>query len=484
MSIRTILVKNGVALLLAVGLMASCKNAEPMAPAPFPVPPVTPVTPTPAQYGTPFAGVPNREDAVIYQVNLRAFSQNGNLAGVTARLDSIKALGVNVLYLMPIYPVGAGVTYQSGPAAGAHPAYNSPYSVKDYRAVNPEFGTLADLRTLVDAAHARGLSVILDWVPNHTSWDHAWVTAHPEWYQKNAAGNIISPSSNGTTYNDVAQLDFTNPTMRGELISAMKSWVYTANVDGFRCDYADFQPADFWKQTTDTLRNVRTHKLLLLNEGTRSANFTSGFDYNFGFGFYGTLKNVYGNNAAPATAFDALNTSEFAGTTGTQQVVRYTTNHDVNGSDGTPIALLGGNAGAMSAFVVASCYKGVPMVYNGQEAGMTTAIPFPFTSVKVTWSIHPDVTRAYKQLLAARAASGALRHGTPTSYSTATVCAFTKTAGTEQAFVLANVRNTATTYPVPAALANSTWTDALLGGSVVVGTQISLPAYGYVVLKK
>ena len=164
-------------------------------------------------------------------------------------------------------------------------------------------------------------------------------------------------------------------------------------------------------------------------------------------------------------------------------MVRYTTNHDVNGSDGTPLALFGGDAGAMSAFVVAALYKGVPMIYNGQEAGMTTAIPFPFTSVKVNWNANRDVTNAYKQLMAARAASAALRHGTPTAYSTASVCAFTKTAGSEQAFVLANVRNTATTFAVPAAL-TGTWTNALDGTAVAVGASVALPAYGYLVLRK
>ncbi|UOQ76205.1 hypothetical protein MUN84_16660 [Hymenobacter sp. 5516J-16] len=124
------------------------------------------------------------------------------------------------------------------------------------------------------------------------------------------------------------------------------------------------------------------------------------------------------------------------------------------------------------------------MIYNGQEVGMTTAIPFPFTSVKVNWGSQPDVTKAYKQLLAARAGSAALRRGMPTAYSTADVCAFTKTAGTEQALVLVNVRNSAKQYVLPAALANTTWTNALQGGSLTLGTQISLPAYGYVVLKK
>ncbi|MFC7670015.1 alpha-amylase family glycosyl hydrolase [Hymenobacter humi] len=452
--------------MLALGLVTGCKTSEP-APAPV-TPPVTGI-PTPPQYGTPFAGVPNREDAVIYQVNMRAFSQGGNFAGVTARLDSIKALGANVVYLMPIYPVGAVKSV------------NSPYSVKDYQAVNPEFGTLADLRTLVDAAHARGLSVMLDWVANHTAWDHGWITGHPDWYLRDAAGTIQSPPN--TNYTDVAQLNFDSAPMRLAQIAAMKSWVFTANVDGFRFDYADAPTVFFWQQATDTLRNVKSHKLLLLAEGTRTANFNNGFDYNFGFNFYGGLRSVF-RNGAPATTFDALNSSEYVNASGTQQVVRYTTNHDVNGSDGTPVAVFNGNAGAMSAFVIASCYKGVPMVYNGQEAGMTAAIPFPFTSVKVNWGVNPAVTRAYKQLLAARAGSAALRRGTPTAYSSADVCAFTKTAGAEQALVLANVRNSTQQYSVPAALVGTTWTNALQGGSVTLGNQVSLAAYGYLVLKK
>jgi glycosidase len=469
MSIFHVLRTNALVLLAAGGLVSACnKDATP----PIVVTPPITSTPTPPQYGTPFNGVPNREDAVIYQVNMRAFSQGGNFAGVLARLDSIKAVGTNVLYLMPIYPVGTDSK-----------SVNSPYAVKDYRAVNPEFGSLADLRTLVDAAHARGMAVMLDWVANHTSWDNAWITAHPDWYKANSSGNIAAVSNNGTTYNDVAQLDFNNAYLRAEMISAIKSWVFTANVDGFRFDYADFQPNDFWKQTIDTLRNVKTHKLLLLAEATRSANFASGFDYNFGFNFYGGIRSVYIDNA-PATTFDALNASEYVGATGTQQVVRFTTNHDVNSSDGTPAALFGGKAGAMSAFVVAALYKGVPMIYNGQEAGMVARTPFPFTSVKVQWGANPDVKRAYQQLMAARAASPALRAGTPTAYSTANVCAFIKTAGAEQAFVLANVRNSVQTFTVPAALANTTWTNALQGGSYTVGTTISLPAYGYLVLKK
>ena len=447
-------------------VLAGCNNKQPEPPDPNAT---LTTTPTPTQYGTPFAGVPNREDAQLYQVNIRAFSQAGNLTGVTARLDSIKDVGVNVVYLMPIYPVG---TVKS---------VNSPYCVKDYSAVGAEFGTLTDLRALVDGAHARNLAVMLDFVPNHTSFDHPWITAHPDWYLRDAAGNILSPPN--TNYTDVAQLDFSNQAMRAALIAAMKGWVYTANIDGFRFDYADAQPADFWKQATDSLRRISTHKLLLLNEGTRSSNFTSGLDYNFGFGFYAQLKRVYGSGAA-ATSLDALNTSEYVGATTTQQVVRYTTNHDVNDSDGTPVQLYGGQAGALSAFAVAALYKGVPFVYNGQEAGMNTPITFPFTTIKVQWGVRHNIKVAFNQLLTARAASPALQHGTPTSYSTADVCAFTKTFGTSQALVLANVRNAPVQYAVPTTLAGSTWTNALQSGAVTLGGTVSLPAYGYLVLKK
>ncbi|MGY3090744.1 glycosidase [Hymenobacter sp. UYAg731] len=487
MSIRRILVKNSLALVLAASFLAGCKKDTPVAPAPIvpPVTPTTPTTPTNPQYGMPFTAVPNREDAVIYQVNMRAFSQSANFAGVTARLDSMKSLGANVVYLMPIYPVGATVNYPSGPAAGTHNTANSPYAVKDYRAVNAEFGTLADLRTLVDAAHARGLTVMLDWVANHTSWDNAWITAHPDWYLQKS-GVIQSPP--GTPFTDVAQLDFNNAAMRAEMISAMKSWVFTANVDGFRCDYADaptIAASTFWKQAVDTLRTIKTHKLLLLAEGSRSSNYTAGFDYNFGFNFYGGIYNVY-RNGQPATNFDAFNSSEYVDTNGsTQQVVRYITNHDVNDSDGTPVALFGGDAGAMSAFVIAALYKGVPMIYNGQEVGMSTAIKFPFTGVKVIWNAHPEVTRLYRQLLKARADSPALQHGLPTaSYSTANVCAFTKASGTSQALVVVNTRNSATSFALPPGFAGTAWTNALQASPVTLGSALLLPAYGYIVLTK
>jgi glycosidase len=421
------------------------------------------------QYGTPFPGVPNRQDATIYQVNMRAFSTPGNFQGVVARLDSIKALGVNVLYLMPIHPIG--VTN----------SVNSPYSVQNYQAINPEFGSLNDLRALVDGAHSRNMSVILDWVANHTAWDNPWITSHPDWYVKNGAGNIISPP--GTGWNDVAQLNFSSSAMRLEMIRAMKYWIYTANTDGFRFDYADGPPFDFWKQAIDTLRNISTHNLLLLAEGSRSDHFTAGFDFTFGFNFYGQIKSIFNNNQ-PATAIDALNNSEYINASNGQQVVRYLTNHDVNSSDGTALDLFGGVRGSMAAFVVAAYMKGVPMIYNGQEVGTPFRLVFPFTGADINWTLNPDIKAEYKKLIAFRNTSTAIRRGVLTSYSNADVCAFTKELGTEKVFVASNVRNTTVNYTLPTSLANSTWTDAMTDGSVSLGTGITLPPYTYIIYKK
>ena len=217
-------------------------------------------------------------------------------------------------------------------------------------------------------------------------------------------------------------------------------------------------------------------------EGTHSENFTAGFDYNFGFGFYAGLKSMYNSNAS-AQLIDALNVSEYAGAVGDQQVVRYITNHDVNGSDGTPLELFTGKKGSLAAFIPAAYMKGVPMIYNGQEVGFQTRITFPFTSVKIDWTINPDVTADYKKLLAFRNSSTALRQGSLTSYSNADVCAFTKELAGQKILVLVNLRNAVISYPVPMAIANTTWADALNGGSVTVGTQVSLQPFGYYVLK-
>lgn len=426
------------------------------------------VQPEVAQFGKPFSRVPDRRDVTIYQVNMRAFSKQGNFKGVLARLDAIKALGVNVIYLMPHYPVGQ------------LNSTNSPYCIKDYKAVNNEFGTLDDLRALIAGAHSRNMAVLLDWVANHTSFDNAWIK-NKSWYQQDSSGHIISPP--GTGWNDVAQLDFSNADMRLAMIDALKYWILAANADGFRCDYSDGPPLDFWKQAFDTLKNIPNHKLLMLSEGRRSDLFYQvGFDLNYGFRFFDNLKDIYSHNHS-VLSIDSLNEVDYVGASEGQQIIRYTSNHDVNGSDGTTLELFGGEKGSMAAFVVAAYMKSVPMIYNGQEVGTPYRLVFPFTAKKIDWSINPRITTEYKKVIAFRNSSNAIRRGNMISCSTADICAFTKQLNNEKVLVIANLRNKPIKYKVPSAFAKSSWKNALNGGNVAIRGDVTLQPYSYLVLK-
>jgi len=412
--------------------------------------------------------VPEPNDAVIYQINIRTFSQTGDFLGILSRLDSIKALGINVIYLMPIFPIGK------------EKSINSPYCIQDYKSVNPEFGKINDLKELVTEVHKRKMAVILDWVANHTSYDHIW-TKNKSWYLLDSVGKISSPP--GTGWNDIAQLNFKNEAMRTEMISAMKYWITDTNVDGFRCDYADGPPFDFWKQAIDSLRRIPNHKLLLLAEGKRSDHYKAGFDFNFGFSFFENLKEIY-KKGHSVKKIDSLNASDYIGTTKGQQIVRYTTNHDVNSSDGTPEELFDGQKGSMAAFVVASYMKGVPMIYNGQEVGLPYRLTFPFTGEKIKWRINPEITADYRRLMAIRSANKTITNGVLTSFSSDDVCAFKKVNGTEEVLVIVNLRNKIINYTVPTTLRKSTWKDLKDKSMKTLKSDIRLAPYSYLILKK
>ena len=217
-------------------------------------------------------------------------------------------------------------------------------------------------------------------------------------------------------------------------------------------------------------------------EGSRNTNFGAGFDFNFGFGFFGNLKNIFSGSSA--TIIDNLNTVEYANSSTTQQVVRYTSNHDVNGSDGTPLDLFGGRKGSLAAFAVVAWMKSVPMIYGGQEVGTPYRLTFPFTGTKINWTINPDIKAEYKRIIEIRNNSAAIRRGTLTTYTNSDVCAFTKESVGEQIFVIANLRNSVINYTVPASFANRTWTDVWNGKLTFLARTITLQPYEYLILKQ
>ncbi len=431
-----------------------------------PVTSITTVPGDPPQYGTPFTGVPDTKDIVMYEVNIRTYTP-ATFQTVQGRLDSLKALGVNVIWLMPTYPIGIlkGI--------------GSPYSVMNYTAVNADFGTLADLQSFVARAHALGIAVIMDWVANDTSWDNNWIS-NRSWYLQDASGNIIMPP--GTNYADVAALNFNNADMRSAMIKAMKYWIFAANIDGYRCDFADNVPVDFWAQALDTLSNINTHKLIFLAEGTHGNEINAGFQLGYAFSYYSTLKSLFAGSSAPSALF-STNSSEIASLPAPGVKLRYITNHDDASTDGSTLTVYKSQQGALAAFVLAAYMGGVPLIYGSQEVGYPGSINF-FVDVPVDYTANPDVVAAYKQIIAFRAAHEAVKTGTLTAYGDANIVAFEKLSGADDVLILVNARNSAETFALPASLQNTTWTDGLTRASMTLTSQYNFPPYGYLVLSR
>jgi glycosidase len=289
----------------------------------------------------------------IYEIFVRDFSPTGDLRGVTAGLDRVQATGANVIWLMPIYPVG--VLHRKDPLG-------SPYSASDYRAINPDFGTADDFRALVKAVHARGMKLILDWVPNHSSWDNVWVRQHPDFYVRNDSGGLTVPrddKGNLTDWTDVAQLDYGNAALRREMIATMKYWLTQYGIDGFRVDAAGFVPDAFWREAVPALRaSVRWPILLLAEWGDLKM-------HRFGFNLSYALKAVW--KGASADSFVRREATDLAAMPNGGMRLRFTTNHDETAWDKPPVTLFGGSAGARAAYVAMALLPGRPLLYDGQE---------------------------------------------------------------------------------------------------------------------
>lgn len=428
--------------MFVIALVFGCDRTPPVV--------LTPRPPdsSPQQYGIPFSQVPATEDIVMYEVNPRVFSATQNLRGITLRLDSLANLGINVIWLMPIYPT-ASIN-----------SVGSPYAIKDYLSIHEDYGTLPDLRELVSAAHEKGMAVILDWVANHTAWDHDWINFR-DWYAQDANGNIIHPP--GTNWQDVAELNYNNLAMQAKMIQAMKYWVLEANVDGYRCDFAEGAPGNFWKTAIDTLRSIPNRDIIMFAESGDKSLLSVGFDMMFGWSFYGKIKEVYRAGRSAREVYPT-HLSDYTGLAPGKHVVRWITNHDENAWDNVPQHYFVNDNGTFGAFLLVSCMGGVPLVYNGQEVGETRQLPFfEGHSVVINWASRPELVNRYQTFLRFRRQSEALRAGTIADHSSQDVVAFVRTSGAEEVLVLVNVRNAATSFALPPELANSSWENVLQG---------------------
>lgn len=415
----------------------------------------------------PFDKVPSLSEMVIYEVNMNAFGPDGTFENVTSRLDSIKALGVNVIWLMPVYPKGElkGV--------------GSPYCVRDYLSVNPDFGTEDDLKALIKKAHQLEMAVILDWVANHTSWDNDWIS-NDSWYVKDSDGNIVSPP--GTTWTDVAELNYDNQSMRQEMIKSMKYWISEYNVDGFRCDAVDFVPFDFWKQAIDSLKAIPDRSLILLAESGKKESLTAGFQMNYSWDFKSKIQDIFRNGTSATTLLSVHNNEMNTIPSGTTKL-RYITNHDVYAWDGSPATQFVNNSGAVAASVATTFMGGVPLICAGQEVGYASTISF-FTLNPVDWSSGQDIFAQYKKIMKVRKDYSTLITGTLKTYTTKDVIAFTHTLNDVQLLVLVNTRNAESALTLASDLKNTDWVNTFDLSEFHLSESLTMEPFEYLILKK
>jgi glycosidase len=333
------------------------------------------------------------KNASIYQINTRQFTPEGTFAAAERELPRLKALGVDILWLMPIHPIGQ--IKRKG-------TLGSPYAVRDHLAVNPEFGTLADFKHFVAAAHAQGLHVILDWVGNHTAWDHVLRTSHPEWYEKDRKGQ--PHPTPWYDWDDIIDLDYNQSGLRRYMTEAMRFWVREAGVDGYRVDAAGLTPLDFWEQAAAELRAIKP--VFLLAEWESRDLHARAFDASYAWTWWEGLRAVAEGKADATSLYTyyAWNQKFYP-----KQAYRmlYTTNHDKNAWDGTEFEIFGPAADAAIAFSFVS--EGIPLIYNGQEVGNRKRLAF-FERDALQWQASP-YTALYTKLLALKKQHSALWNG-------------------------------------------------------------------------
>ena len=408
--------------------------------------------------------IPETSDVVIYQINPRVFASEKSFNAVLLQLDQIKKLGCNTLWLMPVFPIGE------------EKSKNSPYSVKDYYKVNPEFGTLSDFRKLIKESHKRDMAVIIDWVLNHTAWDNEWIK-NRDWYTQDSLGNIVHPQ--GTDWTDVADLNFDNKDMRLAMIQAMKYWITEVGVDGFRCDAVDFVPYDFLKQCNDSLRAI-PKKLLLLAEGKRPDHFNAGFDLNYGWDFIAQMRKVYRDGESAASIFEAHN-EEYEGLPESKLKLRFITNHDESAKH-SPVVEWNSDRGSMSAFAVILFLPGVPMIYSSQETGYPAQINF-FQYVPVNWNENSHLTNEYQRLLGLYNCFNVLRHGDLEFYTSEDILLFERISENEKIIVAINVRNKTKSIYLPVHMANNNYVNLYTDRNLSLGSVLTLQSYEYLILK-
>ena len=408
-------------------------------------------------------------DAVIYQINTRQYSETGTFAAVEADLDRIRALGVDILWFMPIHPIGE---------ARRKGELGSPYAVRDFRKVNPELGTEADFRSLVDAVHARDMKIIIDWVPNHSAWDNWMITEHPGWYTRDANGEMQHPPD--TDWYDVADLNYDDPALRDYMRESLAYWVEQFDIDGYRCDVAGMVPTDFWESVRPRLDAVKP--VFMLAEWQQPDLHENAFDASYAWRWKEIMQGIAAGER-PVADLGAYYNDYQNNWPDNAMRMAYTDNHDQNTWDGLTQEIYGDAYEA--AVVLSFTGEGIPLIYNGQECDNRNRLEF-FERDPIEWNCEADIGDLFRDLVALKTANPAL-HNAPwggrlveVEDGSDAVFSFTREADGNRVLVMMNLSGTDQTLEAtPAAGRYADWRS---GETVELGGALTLPAWGYRVL--
>ncbi len=425
--------------------------------------------------------IPNSEitpvsanNKIIYEINVRNYSSEGNFNGVKKDLSRLKDLGVDILWLMPIHPIGEEKREGS---------LGSPYSIKDYKKINPEFGTEADFKSLVETAHSLNMEIWMDWVANHTSWDHPWVSEHLDYYASQNGQQPYSPNG----WNDVVQLDYSNQNMRTAMIDAMKYWVQNFDIDGYRCDAVTYVPLDFWQQAKAQVDAVK--KITWLGEGDDPA-YMSVFDYDYAWQFSTTAFHDLGTGSSASAFIEGCKTLFNNQNYSQKSRMLFLTNHDQNSHEGTEFTRYGANV--LPLTVLYFTIYDMPLIYNGQEIGMNKSMSL-FEKDPVQWDPANKIYfELFKKLTRLKRTQPALEDGKnrgalkiyPTNKEN--VFVYSRKRGDNEVLVMLNFNNVAVNFKWTGEVPSGNFKNHLSGGEKTFSTNEGniLMEKGYAVFVK
>ena len=406
--------------------------------------------------------VTDANQMVIYECNERLFAETDAFKAIEEYVPTLAQMGVNVLWLMPVHPRGADSK-----------AVGSPYCVKDYTAIEPAFGTMADLKRLVNTAHQNGMRVILDWIANHTSWDNRWVTAHPEWYQP-------AQTADEKQWADVTFLDYSRQAVRDTMKACLLYWVNQAGIDGYRCDYATGVPLDFWSEAVGAIRAVKSDALMLA-ETSDTRHYDAGFDLLYSWDFLYAIEGLYSGSGTFGSLLSA-NTSEYNSTPEDKERMRYVTTHDESATK-APGSFYRTAQGELSAFCLTAFMAGVPMIYSSQELGNMNTINF-FNYNLMDFRSENATRTAIIAIMSAYHATAHLRGGKRLTGSLNSKVPYIQyTDEKESLLVICNTANSEQEVKYPMAHQGHEVTDLLTGEKLTLGTTTTLAPYEYRIYK-